>query len=54
MKKKKKLLAAVMSVCMMATAILPSFTAYAEDMNMNQKSLLQVMQYRRKWLQIML
>ena len=33
MKKKKKLLAAVMSVCMMATAILPSFTAYAEDMN---------------------
>jgi len=33
MKKKKKLLAAVMSACMMATAILPSFTAYAEDMN---------------------
>lgn len=33
MKKRKKLLAAVMSTCMMATAILPSFTAYAEDMN---------------------
>lgn len=33
MKKKKKLLAAVMSACMMATAILPSFTAYAEDTN---------------------
>ena len=33
MKKRKKLLAAVMSACMMAAAILPSFTAYAEDMN---------------------